>query len=106
MKKIPIKCTAGIKWIEAVRIIYFETHGNHTKIFLSDKKQILSTATLKHYSTMLHLNGFYRINHKHLVNKDFILEYNPGQRIVLLTCKTKLEASFRKKTGLLDFMYK
>jgi len=91
-------------WVEAERIVRFEANGNRILVLLSDHGEIYSLVGLKHYSDMLHLLGFYLVDDKHLVNREFVEHFNPHTRILTLRCKTQLQATLKRVADFLSFM--
>ncbi len=53
---------------------------------------------------MLHLLGFYLVDDKHLVNREFVEHFNPHTRILTLRCKTQLQANLKRVADFLSFM--
>lgn len=105
MKKIEIVEQSKSHWVSTNLIVRFEARGNYTTVCFTDGTLTLSTRTLKHYHDLLHEKGFYRIHDKHLVNLTHLDIQTKGKiNSVILSCKTALPISFRKKAQFNTFM--
>ena len=79
-------------------IIYCESEGNYTWLFLKSEEKILVTNTLKNIETLLTPHGFDRISRQHLINTHFLSKLNKITRKCTLTVDDKnyeFTASFR-----------
>ncbi len=106
MKRVPIKVRSEILPVEDYNIVRFEAQGKKAKAILIESREIVSTETLKYYEDMLHGKVFYRINGKDMVNKGHVKSFDFKSRAVTLNCGTVLNASFRRRSGFLDFINK
>jgi two-component system LytT family response regulator len=107
MKKVEIVEPSKSYWKEVSRIMRFEADGNNTWVFFSDFTKKLSTRALRYYHNLLNEKEFYRIHDKHLINVDFVEVQTKGKNnTVILSCKTTLPISYRRKAGYNRFMKK
>lgn len=105
MKKIEIVEQSKSRWIDTSHIVRFEARGNCTTVWLTDNTLAFSTKTLKHYHNLLNEKGFYRIHDKHLINLTYLEVQTKGKiNSVILSCKTTLPISFRRKGRFNVFM--
>lgn len=74
-KKIALASSDKIIVVSLKDVVRCEAHGNYTLFFLSDKRQILVTRTMKDYEEMLEEYDFLRVHHSHLINLNFLKEY-------------------------------
>jgi len=107
INKIVINSSNEIHFLEIAEVIRLESYKNYTDIFLIDGRKITSTKTLKFYENLLSETHFFRIHQKHLVNTLFIKKFlKEDGGYVLLTNKSKLEVSRRRKEDLLKTLTK
>jgi two-component system LytT family response regulator len=101
--KVPIEELNRTCFVDTGTIKWFEADGNSTAMWLTDNSKILSTKILKHYNTMFHGKGFYRIHDKYLINLEHIFSHTRGRSIaVTMKCKTVLPVAVRRKSGFLE----
>ncbi len=66
---------SGIQLISLEDIIRLEAEGSYTRIFCTDKKQILVSRHLKGFELSLAEESFFRTHKSHLVNFRHIKQY-------------------------------
>jgi len=103
IKKIAFPTSEGIELVKINQIMHCEADDNYTFIYLNNKKRIMVSKTIKEYDIMLQEFGFFRIHQSHLVNLNYITNFNKndGGFIVLENGK-KLPVSRRNKQEFLD----
>lgn len=77
-KKIALPSLTGFVFVPIGQVIRCESDNTYTTFFLSDKKKIIVSRTLKECEQMLESHGFFRIHNSHLINLDYIQEYIKG----------------------------
>jgi two-component system LytT family response regulator len=105
IKKVGIATLTGLSMVNVEDIVRCEAGGSYTIIFFANKKTITACKTLGEYEEELKPYGFVRIHRKHLINVQYITEYNKsksGGGYVTLAGREVLEVSIRKKHDLLD----
>lgn len=103
MEQMAIPSQTGMIFIKVQDILHCEADSNYTKLFLSTGQKIVSSRTLKEYEDLLDEQGFIRIHHSHLVNKNHIAEYIKGEGgQVRMKDGTTLTVSRRKKEEVLE----
>ena len=103
MDQMAIPSQTGMIFIKVQDILHCEADSNYTRIFLSNGQKIVSSRTLKEYEDLLDEQGFIRIHHSHLVNKNHIAEYIKGEGgQVRMKDGTTLTVSRRKKEEVLE----
>lgn len=75
-RKLVLKTTESVFVVELEEIIRCESDRNYTIVFLTDKRKILISKTLKDYEELLGAYNFMRIHQSHLVNLDFVDRYD------------------------------
>ena len=93
----------GLVFLQIADIIRCEANGSYTKIYLSNKKNVLVSKSLKDIEQMLPESLFFRIHHSYLVNMNFIKSYTKGRGgNVEMLDGVIIEVSARKKEGFLS----
>lgn len=85
-----------IDLIDYDQIIYCQAHGNYTRLYMEMNKCILICKLLKFYENTLPRVKFIRINRSCIINKNFILQINRNNKVVLKE-NTELFISKRRK---------
>lgn len=100
--KITINTTEGAEFIEIRDIIYVESSSNYSKIWLTDKSNLLVPKLLKDFEEILSPYRFFRIHNSHLINLQFLRKYirGDGGQVVLQNGKV-LDVSRRRKEDFL-----
>ena len=102
--KITIPLQNGFEVLEIEDILYCQADDNYTKIYLQDKRKLVSK-TLKYFEEALSENGFARVHKSYLVNINAITEYKKGKggSVVLFNGKEIMVSPARKKELLSYF---
>jgi two-component system, LytTR family, response regulator len=77
--KIAIPTAEGFIIIPVNEIVYCHADSNYTKFYLTDKKCILSSYTLKQYDEILTLQSFFRAHRSYLINLEHVKMYRRGE---------------------------
>lgn len=102
ISKITINHSKGFTIVEVKDIVNLEANGNCTMLWFKDGSKYLDTRTLKIYENILMNNHFYRIHKSHLINLDYLLQYeNQDGHKVVLDNGTKLPIA---RNRLKDFL--
>lgn len=75
LQKISLPTSEGLTFIAPNDIIRCESSSNYTRIFFTDKKQMLISKTLKEVEQLLKAASFFRIHHSHLINLKHVSKY-------------------------------
>lgn len=81
-------------------IIRLEGESNYTRFYFTDKKNLLTSRTLKEYEEILVTHGFVRAHKSHLVNKKHIVSYN-AEGMLVMKDASRVEISRRRKEEVL-----
>jgi two-component system LytT family response regulator len=104
--KLALPVEGKIAMIEYDSILYCESDGNYTNIYLSNQKKIMVSRTLKDVESSLPHPPFLRIHHSFVVNINHIKEYIRGEGgEVLLSNGDQIRVSRNKKEELLAALY-
>ncbi|SIO54189.1 LytR/AlgR family response regulator transcription factor [Chitinophaga niabensis] len=101
-KKIALPTINGLVFMPVQNIVRCESTGNYTKIFFTDKKQLLVSKPLKEFEELLTDVDFFRIHNSHLINLQQMESYIQGEGgFALMSDGTQVEVSRRRKADFL-----
>jgi two-component system LytT family response regulator len=84
--KIAIPTEEGFIVIPVNEIVYCHANSNYTEFYLTNKKRILSSYTLKQYDEMLTGQCFFRAHRSYLINLEHITKYRRGEGGEIIMC--------------------
>lgn len=96
VKKITLNCDGKLMFLIPDDIIYCESDGNYSTIFMESKKKILVTMKLKQLEEKLP-DDFFRIHNSYIINLNKVQEYLKNDGYVILTDQSKIPVSRQKK---------
>ncbi|WP_296385962.1 LytTR family DNA-binding domain-containing protein [Winogradskyella sp.] len=104
-KKIVLKDSSSIYFVNVNDIIRCESSGQYTEFYIEDTKRIVISKSLKEYETLLEPFGFIRPHHSHLININKILRFDKvnGGSLIMETLE-EIPVSHRKKTQILQVL--
>lgn len=100
-KKIGINADGRIVFLLPDEIIYCESDGNYSTIFLENGKKIVISQKLKSLEEKFS-NEFYRVHNSFIINLNKVQEYFKHEGYVILTNQKKIPVSRQKKSDFLD----
>jgi two-component system LytT family response regulator len=104
--KLALPVDGKIAMLEYDSILYCESDGNYTRIYLSGNKRLMISKTLKDIENMLPQTGFFRIHHSYVVNINHIKEYIRGEGgEVVMSNGEIIRVSRNKKEELLSVLF-
>lgn len=74
-EKVALPTSDGIIFMNIKDIVFCESDGNYTKIYIQQGKPFTFTKTLKDMEELLHESSFYRVHHSYLVNLKQVEKY-------------------------------
>ena len=74
--RLAVSTAEGTFFYKSEEIIRCEALGNYTRIYIKDKRSVLTSRTLKEYDDILPASVFLRVHRTHLVNTDYITSYS------------------------------
>lgn len=84
--------------LNAKKITRIEGAGSYSNIYTEEGKKHLVSKNIKAMEQLLEEYGFFRIHKSHIINLNFITEYNiNNQGSLTLSDGTEVDISFRKK---------
>ncbi len=103
-KRITINTDGKLLFFESDEILYAESDGNYSTIFLRDGQKILLTKKLKEVNELLPSNSFFRIHNSYIVNLNRVKEFIKTDGYVVLDTNHKIPVSRQKKSDFLDLL--
>lgn len=103
-KKITLNTDGKLLFLESDEILYAESDGNYSTIFLSDGKKIVLTKKLKEVNELLPEDSFFRVHNSYIINLSKIKEFLKADGYVVLKSKHKIPVSRQKKSDFLDLL--
>ena len=104
-KKIVLKDSSSIYFVNVNDIIRCESSGQYTEFYIENSKKIVISKSLKEYEELLTPFGFIRPHHSHLINTRKILRFdkvNGGS--LIMDDQIEVPVSYRKKSEILQFL--
>lgn len=99
--KLALPTTRGTFFYKPDDIIRLEGESNYTKFFFADKRNLLTSRTLKEYEEILVNHGFIRVHKSHLLNKAHVVNYTSDGQLTM-TDQSKVEISRRRKDEVMQ----
>jgi two-component system LytT family response regulator len=105
--KVVIPTAKGFNFIPVEHILYIEAEKGYTFIHCTNNQKVCSTTSLGEYEDLLSEYTFFRTHHSYLINKEFVTGYIKGEGgEVTLTTGSTVPVSKRRKTELMEWLYK
>lgn len=100
--KLALPTQNGLQFIRPDEILHCDSNGNYTWFHLKNNTKLLVSRQLGEYEKLLPVEQFVRIHDKHIINLQYLSEYQRGSGgEVLLENGTQLPVSARRKDDLL-----
>lgn len=103
-KRITLNTDGKLLFLESDEILYAESDGNYSTIFLTDGQKIVLTKKLKEVNTLLPEDSFFRIHNSYIINLNKIKEFLKTDGYVVLKSNHKIPVSRQKKSDFLDLL--
>jgi two-component system LytT family response regulator len=104
-KRIALNSVDKVQVVNVDDIIQCESQKNYTLFYLTNKKQVLVTRTLKEFEDMFEGDNFLRVHHSHLINVKHLKEYiKTDGGYALMSDGSQIPVSVRKKEQLLSLL--
>lgn len=102
--KINISADGKVYFLNRSDVVYLKSDKSYTTIFLSRKRKIVASKTLKEIQKKFIFPEFYRVHNSYVINLNHIVEYNRGLSELTLSDGTVVSVSRRKKNQLLEIL--
>jgi len=103
-KRITLNTDGKLLFLESDEILYAESDGNYSTIFLTDGQKIVLTRKLKEVNELLPSDCFFRIHNSYIINLNKIKEFLKTDGYVVLKSNHKIPVSRQKKSDFLDML--
>ena len=103
-KRITLNTDGKLLFLESDEILYAESDGNYSTIFLTDGSKIVLTKKLKEVNELLPEDSFFRIHNSFIINLNKIKEFLKTDGYVVLKSNHKIPVSRQKKSDFLDLI--
>ena len=103
-KRITINTDGKLLFLESDEILYAESDGNYSTIYLADGQKLVLTKKLKEVNQMLPSEDFFRVHNSFVVNLGHIKEFLKTDGYVVLKSGQKIPVSRQKKSDFLDLL--
>ncbi|WP_298474707.1 LytTR family DNA-binding domain-containing protein [uncultured Maribacter sp.] len=103
-KKITINTDGKLVFLESDEILYAESDGNYSTLFLTDGNKLVLTKKLKEVNELLPQETFFRIHNSYIINLNKIKEFLKTDGYVILKSNHKIPVSRQKKSDFLDLI--
>jgi two-component system LytT family response regulator len=103
-KKITFNTDGKLVFLESEQILYAESDGNYSTIYLEDGHKIVLTKKLKEVNELLPSDSFFRIHNSYIINLSKIKEFLKTDGYVVLQSNHKIPVSRQKKSDFLDLL--
>ncbi|WP_299884878.1 LytTR family DNA-binding domain-containing protein [uncultured Lacinutrix sp.] len=101
-KKITINTDGKLLFLNIEDIIFVESDGNYSTIFLTDGQKILVTKKLKEVNALLPDGDFFRIHNSYVINLSKIKEFLKTEGYVIMDSNHKIPVARQRKSDFLE----
>lgn len=103
-KKVTINTDGKLLFLDSDEILYAESDGNYSTLYLADGQKIVLTKKLKEVNQLLPNDSFFRIHNSYIINLNKIKEFLKTDGYVVLQSNHKIPVSRQKKSDFLDLL--
>ena len=103
-KRIVLRTLEQIHIVNIKDIVRCQADNTYTTFYLTNGENILVSKGLKEYEELLCENGFFKIHQSHIINLQFLRKIDKSSEEVVLSDKTRLPLSQRRKQDLLQIL--
>jgi two-component system LytT family response regulator len=102
-QKITLPTGNAYEIINLKDIVRCEADGSYTYFYLTDKRKLMVSASLKHYEELLPEQDFIRVHHHNLINMNHVVRFlKEDGGYAVMSDGSKIEISRRKKDQFMD----
>jgi len=102
-QKITLPTGNAYEIVNLKDIVRCEADGSYTYFFLTDKRKLMVSASLKHYEELLPENDFIRAHHHNLINMNHVVRFlKEDGGYAIMSDGSKIEVSRRKKDQFME----
>ncbi|RYH73458.1 response regulator transcription factor [Flavobacteriaceae bacterium 144Ye] len=101
-KKITINTDGKLIFVTLDDILFVESDGNYSTIFLADGQKIVATKKLKEVNEILPEHYFFRIHNSFIINLNKIKEFIKNEGYVVMQSNHKIPVARQRKSDFLE----
>ncbi|TYB76069.1 response regulator transcription factor [Bizionia gelidisalsuginis] len=101
-KKITINADGKLLFINLDDILFVESDGNYSTLFLANNQKLVITKKLKEVNTLLPEDSFFRIHNSFIVNMGKIKEYIKTEGYVVMESNHRIPVARQRKSDFLE----
>lgn len=101
-RKITISTEGKLLFIDQDDIIFVESDGNYSTLFLKDNQKILVTKKLKEINSLLPAQNFFRIHNSYIINLCKLKEFLKTDGYVIMESGHKIPVARQRKSDFLE----
>ena len=101
-KRITINTDGKLLFLDVDDIIYIESDGNYSTLFLQDQKKIVVTKKLKEVDAILPEHYFFRIHNSFIINLNKIKVFIKNEGYVIMDSDHKIPVARQRKSDFLE----
>lgn len=101
-KRITINTDGKLLFLDVDDIIYVESDGNYSTLFLQDQKKIVVTKKLKEVDAILPEHYFFRIHNSYIINLNKIKAFIKNEGYVVMDSNHKIPVARQRKSDFLE----
>jgi two-component system LytT family response regulator len=101
-KRITVNTDGKLLFLDVDDIIYVESDGNYSTLFLQSNKKIVVTKKLKEVDAMLPEHYFFRIHNSYIINLNKIKAFVKNEGYVIMDSDHKIPVARKRKSDFLD----
>ena len=103
-RRIVLRTMDQIHIVNVKDIVRCHADNTYTTFYLVTGENILVSKGMKEYEDILCENGFFKIHQSHIINLQFLRKIDKSSEEVILSDKTRLPLSQRRKQDLLQIL--
>lgn len=101
-KKITISTEGKLIFLNLEDILFVESDGNYSTLFLMDNQKILVTKKLKEIDSLLPNDNFFRIHNSYIINLNKIKEFLKTEGYVVMESGHRIPVARQRKSDFLE----
>lgn len=101
-QKITVNSDGKLIFIQIDNIIFVQSDGNYSTIYLKNNQKKLVTKKLKDINNLLPENSFFRTHNSYIVNLNKIKEFLKNEGYLIMESNHKIPVARQRKTEFLD----
>ncbi|WP_179351161.1 LytR/AlgR family response regulator transcription factor [Winogradskyella vidalii] len=101
-KKITLNTDGKLLFLDVDDIVYIESDGNYSTLYLQNKKKIVLTKKLKEVNAILPEHYFFRIHNSYIINLNKIKAFIKNEGYVVMDSGQKIPVARQRKSDFLE----